>query len=168
MKYPRNNYDDLFKAISNACKSVVIPVGSYGRKCEKCGDLDVCIKISSEYSGSDVFKDLLNAGFKMKRFKENDGGEIWLNNQMCHVIFFTDTDYILKITRFLEGKHNAYNLWHELYVLGYRINADEFRIFDKDKNEIFITSFDQLESLLSKPIPYRDLIIETLNNYKLN
>lgn len=168
MKYPRSNFDELFNFIKKSVKSDVIPVGSYGRGEHTCGDLDVCIKISDKYTGSDVFLDLLNAGFIMRRFKENDGGEIWLKNQICHVIFFTDNDCILKISRFLEGKHNLYSLWHELYKAGYKVNADEYRVFDKEGNEIMVTSLEQLEGMLNRPIRHKDIIVKVLTNYKLN
>lgn len=165
MKYSRNNFDQMFQLIQQVIKTKVIAVGSYGREALECGDLDVCIELTQNYSGSDALKDLLNVGFYVKRFKDNDGAEVWLQNKMCHVIFFSKTDYILKITRFLEGKHNVYNLYHRLYIKGYIVNANTYEITNNG-NKIILNSLKDLEDILEEKIPYRDLIIKALNKYE--
>lgn len=167
MKYPRSNFDNLFNKISNIIKTRVLPVGSYGRLSNICGDLDVLIQTTDGYSGSDSFRDLLSNGFSMVRFRENDGGEIWYNNQMCHVIFFNTNDYILKIVRFLTGKDNFFLIFHELYKSGYRVDTDKYKVFNRETNEeIKIISLDQLQSLIGREIPNIEIIRETINNFE--
>lgn len=166
MKYLRNNFDYLFDVISSTVKTKVIPVGSYGRFSDYCGDLDVLIEVTDEYSGSNVFKDLLNNNFRMTRFKENDGGEIWLDDQMCHVIFYNKKDFILKLVRFMSGKNNVFMLFHEIYKAGYRVDANQYKIYNRQTNEeILIKTLDDLESIIGFKVPYHDIITSIITKY---